>query len=272
MLTQAYDYLEECRQLRKILNNFSDKDWNRPTQFKDWTANDVIGHLHLFDVAADKTLNSADELQAFLADINAETKQGKTLVDYTSEWMGCQGEALLERWFSFAEKLADRYSKQTPSRRVEWGGPSMSVRSCISARQMETWSHGQALFDLAGANREESDRLYNIAIMGINTFGWTYISRKLDIPEIQPHVKITAPSGAIWEWNEGHQGLVSGSAVEFCQVVTQTRNVLDTNLHMVGDVANQWMQNAQCFAGPAEPPPKPGSRFSLEPKLKETSD
>ena len=38
-------------------------------------------------------------------------------------------------------------------------------------------------------------------------------------------------------------------AVEFCQVVTQTRNIGDTALSVAGDVANQWMSVAQCFAG-----------------------
>ena len=34
---------------------------------------------------------------------------------------------------------------------------------------------------------------------------------------------------------------VEGAAVEFCQVVTQVRNVADTNLEVVGEVARHWM-------------------------------
>jgi hypothetical protein len=37
--------------------------------------------------------------------------------------------------------------------------------------------------------------------------------------------------------------------------------VADTKLVVRGPVATQWMGMAQCFAGVAEPPPAPGSRF-----------
>ena len=75
-------------------------------------------------------------------------------------------------------------------------------------------------------------------------------------------MRLTAPSGVIWTWGEeGASDSVTGSATEFCQVVTQVRNVADTRLVVRGPVATQWMGMAQCFAGAAEPPPAPGLRF-----------
>ena len=59
--------------------------------------------------------------------------------------------------------------------------------------------------------------------------------------------------------------LVEGQATEFCQVVAQTRALKDTSLRVEGDVAREWMSIAQCFAGPPENPPAPGSRFMLRP-------
>ena len=53
---------------------------------------------------------------------------------------------------------------------------------------------------------------------------------------------------------------VRGDAVDFCQTVTQVRNVADTRLEVTGPVANQWMSIAQCFAGGPVDPPKPGAR------------
>ncbi|MBT5442871.1 MAG: TIGR03084 family protein, partial [Gammaproteobacteria bacterium] len=53
---------------------------------------------------------------------------------------------------------------------------------------------------------------------------------------------------------------VTGDAVEFCHVVTQGRNIADVNLDVVGEPATLWMNIAQCFAGPPEDPPAPGSR------------
>ena len=43
----------------------------------------------------------------------------------------------------------------------------MSARSAISARQMETWAHGQEVFDVLGADREEHDRIRNIVVLGL---------------------------------------------------------------------------------------------------------
>jgi uncharacterized protein (TIGR03084 family) len=136
----------------------------------------------------------------------------------------------------------------------------------VSARQMETWAHGQAAFDAFGRVRSESDRLRNIAVMGVNTFGWSFVNRKLEIPARKPQVRLTSPSGACWEWNEPDPGnLIEGEAVEFCQVVTQTRNVGDTRLRVLGDGARAWMSIAQCFAGPPEDPPPAGTRFLQHP-------
>jgi hypothetical protein len=46
---------------------------------------------------------------------------------------------------------------------------------------------------------------------------------------------------------------VRGSAVEFCLVVTQRRNVADTDLVVDGSDAKEWMSLAQAFAGPPGP-------------------
>jgi len=41
-------------------------------------------------------------------------------------------------------------------------------------------------------------------------------------------VQLTAPSGVVWAWNDPQEyNLVRGSAVEFTQFVTQTRNIDD---------------------------------------------
>ncbi len=48
-------------------------------------------------------------------------------------------------------------------------------------------------------------------------------------------------------------GSVSGPALDFCLVVTQRRNLADTDLVIRGDAAGEWMEIAQAFAGPPGP-------------------
>ena len=120
---------------------------------------------------------------------------------------------------------------------------------------------GQEIYDLLGVRRENTDRIRNIAHLGVSTFGWTFVNRKEAVPEPVPYVRLIAPSGAIWEWGSpSDDERVDGAAEEFCQVVCQTRNIADTKLQATGTVAAQWMAVAQCFAGPPEDPPLPGSR------------
>lgn len=77
----------------------------------------------------------------------------------------------------------------------------------------------------------------------------------------KPYVKLTAPDGGIWEWNEWQdENAVIGSATEFSQVVTQCRNIGDTSIVTIGETAKKWMSIAQCFAGGAETPPAMGVR------------
>jgi uncharacterized protein (TIGR03084 family) len=112
-------------------------------------------------------------------------------------------------------------------------------------------------------SKPHADRIRPIAELGVRTFGFTFVNRGLEVPAAPPHVRLEAPSGAIWRWNEPSEDeLIAGRAVEFCQVVTQVRNVADTKLEVRGETAGRWMAMAQCFAGPPEDPPPPGQRLS----------
>lgn len=261
-MQQAEDFRQESRALANVLSPLGDADFDEPTLFKGWTIDDVIGHLHMFNVAAEKTLESADAFQSFFAPIVADLGAGKTLLETQFPWLdGLRGRALFETWQTGAERVADAYANADPKHRVKWAGPDMSALSSITARQMETWAHGQEVFDLLGVVRDEKDRIRNIAHLGVSTFGWTFINRRKTVPEPAPFVQLTGPSGAVWEWNTPQaENAVRGSAVEFAQVVTQVRNVADTGLESIGHVAVTWMEIAQCFAGQPETPPAKGAR------------
>ncbi|MFV2040038.1 MAG: hypothetical protein ACC660_07335, partial [Acidimicrobiales bacterium] len=64
------------------------------------------------------------------------------------------------------------------------------------------------------------------------------------------HVSLTSPSGEAWDWGDDQASeSISGSAEGFVQVVTQRRNVCDTDLVVTGAAAAKWMELAQAFAG-----------------------
>jgi uncharacterized protein (TIGR03084 family) len=263
MFPQPFDFRDESDALHALLEPLSDADFERKTQFKDWSIQDVVAHLHMWNWAADLALRDADAFRAFWSDLVAGFARGRTFVQLTDAWLeGARNRKVLDLWRAFYPEMTDRFAATDPKARVPWAGPDMSVRSSITARLMETWAHGQEVYDLLGVERVDTDRIRNIAILGINTFGWTFLNRQLEVPEPVPLVRLEAPSGAIWEWNaEVESDRVEGSATEFCQVVTQVRNIADTKLQVTGGVAPRWMSIAQCFAGPPSDPPAPGTRF-----------
>lgn len=263
MLQQALDFRDESDALFALLDPLDDQDWKRKTQFKGWTINDVVAHLHMGNYAADLSLQDSDAFRAFGQRFAAERKRGASLVDATNAWLaGKHNRDLLYLWRDYYQEMTARFADADPKQRVLWFGPDMSVRSSITARLMETWAHAQAVYDLLGQERTNTDRIKNIVVIGINTFGWTFTNRGFPVPADIPYLRLTAPSGEVWEWSQATQGnRIEGSAVEFCQVVTQVRNIADTTLRVVGDTATWWMSIAQCFAGPPENPPQPGSRF-----------
>lgn len=261
-MEQAADFVDESESLAAVLSGLAPNDWGRSTQFKGWTIDDILVHLHFWNRAADLALTDPDGFATKLNEI-PEPGIGPGLRAYEQADIVERGPDLLAAWRVLYRDMGERWAVLDPKRRVKWAGPDMSVRSSMTARQMETWAHGQAIFDLLGIKRVEHDRIRNVVVLGVNAFGWSFKVHGRDVPETMPFLNLTAPSGAVWTFGDaGLQDRISGSAVEFAQVVTQTRNVADTHLVVEGPVARSWMAEAQCFAGPPETPPAPGMRFA----------
>ena len=71
-------------------------------------------------------------------------------------WLnGLSGHLLLNKWWKSCLELEKIYSNIDPKLRVKWAGPEMSARSSITARQMETWSHGHEVFDRLGRKEKK---------------------------------------------------------------------------------------------------------------------
>ena len=262
MLQEAQDLLDEAAELHTFLGTLEEGDWKKPTGFMDWTPWDVVAHLHFFD---DVSLVALDGEEAFAArrkELIENMGAGRTHQEMGRETYGHLGpDALVERWRDKNTEMATRLGESDPKRRLPWFGPDMGVRMFTTARYMEHWAHAHEIYDLKGAPREYTDRIKNIAVIGVKTFGWTFVNRGLEIPGPPPYVRLAAPSGETWEWGEpSHEEFVRGDAKDFCHVVTQGRNIADTPLEVRGPVATRWMSIAQCFAGGPVDPPAPGTR------------
>lgn len=252
----------EYSELSLLAATLTPRQWIQETPFEGWTPWDEIAHLCFFDETA---ILAATDPEAFAGDTAELLKQfanGLQIKEITQKRYGhLSSTRLLSYWKQCFERLVDALSGMEPKARLPWYGPMMSVRSFATARMMETWAHGQDIYDCLGKRRQVSDRIKNIAHLGVSTFGWAFINRNLPVPGPAPYVKLKAPSGESWIWNDppSEDSYICGSAEEFCLVVTQRRNVIDTRLQYAGSAA-QWLPIAQCYAGPAEDAPAPGVR------------
>ena len=266
MLQQAYDFCDESNAIYDLLSNINEDQFNESTLFKGWTFNNVIGHLHVWNYAADISLKDGDEWKEFANSALKAFGGGSTFSEFENTIIkGAKGKELLNIWKEYYSNMTERFAVADPKKRVKWMGPDMSVRSSISARHMETWAHAQAIYDALGVDRVNEDRIKNIVIIGNNTFKYCFTINKKNLPTETPYLKLTSPSGEIWKFNnQENDNSIQGLAEEFCQVVTQVRNIDDVNLNVKGEIAKEWMSIAQCFAGSAEQPPKPGLRKKIE--------
>lgn len=267
-MQETVDFENECKALEALLIKLEDPDYNTETQFKTWTIFDILAHLHLWNMAAIWTLNEPHKFDQLMVEVIKVFQGGQTHQKLQKEW--CKklklnsGECLFHAWQNGYKQVVEHFMVANPQKRVKWGGPDMSVKSCIIARQMETWAHSQAIFDILGMDRVNTDGLKNVAHIGVTTYSWSFRVKKLTPPNPKPYVRLTSPSGKIWEWNEPQSNnKITGLAEEFSQVVTQCRNIKDTNLKCYGHTASTWMTIAQCFAGVSEVPPAKGSRNKI---------
>ena len=178
-LQQAFDFLDESNAVYSLLSSLSENDFEKPTQFKDWTFNNVLGHLHVWNYAADISLSDGNEWKEFSNEALSALGNGLSMNQFENTIIkNIKGKELLETWKQYFTDMSNRFASADPKKRVKWMGPDMSVRSSISARHMETWAHAQELYDSLGVKRVNHDRIKNIAIIGYGTKGLNVLSAK----------------------------------------------------------------------------------------------
>jgi uncharacterized protein (TIGR03084 family) len=224
-------------------------DWAIPTPAAGWTIAHQIGHLVWSDA---KALVAVRTPEAFQAEVERAKAAGAGFVDAEAARQACRPSGqLLAEWRAGRAKLAAALAAAAPGERFPWYGPPMSAASMATARLMETWAHSQDVHDALGLRREPASRLRHIARLGVRTRDFAFAVHALTPPAAEFRVELRAPDGGTWAYGpEDSKQRVTGSAVDFCLLVTQRRHPTDTDLVAVGDDATTWLRIAQAFAGP----------------------
>jgi len=256
------DLRAEYRALADLCATLTPAQWALRTDFHGWTPWDEVAHLLYFDETALQACTDPAGFAAGARALMAEQAGGFEISAVQRRVFGIlDGPALLARWRERFAALCDRLAACDPKDRLPWYGPPMSARSFATARLMETWAHGQDIWDAVGRERPVSPGLRHIAHLGVTTYGWSFANRGLPVPAPAPCVELSAPDGSAWTWGEpSATDFVRGPALDFVLLVTQRRHRDDTALTWAGAGAEAWTRIAQCFAGPPADGPAPGAR------------
>ncbi|GFG53424.1 TIGR03084 family protein [Mycolicibacterium agri] len=246
------DLRAESDELDALVAELPAQQWATPTPAPRWTIAHQIAHLLWTDRVA---LLSVNDEAGFTEVLGAAAADPAGFVDRGADELAATAPAeLLADWRRTRHELHDALLRVPDDRKLPWFGPPMSAASMATARLMETWAHGLDVADALGVRRPATARLRSVAHIGVRTRDYAFAINGLEPPKDSFRVELRAPDGSLWAWGpDDAPQRVTGSAEDFCMLVTQRRPRAELDVSAVGQDAQQWLAIAQAFAGPPGP-------------------
>jgi uncharacterized protein (TIGR03084 family) len=247
-LTAEGDALEEA------VLPLDEEGWRTPVPAEGWDIATTIVHLAWTDEAA---IAAGTDKEAWDALVIAAIGDPEGYVDSVAfDGAKAPGTEILARWQASRPALVEMLRAYPEGQKLPWYGPPMSPTSMATARFMETWAHAldvyDALISTGSITRrpEPTDRIRHIAHLGVRTRNFAFGVHGLDAPGEEFRIDLVSPSGEVWAWGpEDATQTLTGSAGDFCRLVTQRVNRADTDLVATGADVDRWLDVAQAFAG-----------------------
>jgi uncharacterized protein (TIGR03084 family) len=243
------DLRAESDDLDALIADLPAERWRIDTPAPGWTIAHQIAHLLWTDRVSVIAVTDDTGFGELLAEAG---KDPTGFVDAGAEELSTiPPSEMLAEWRSTRGRLHDELLAVADGRKLPWFGPPMSAASMATARLMETWAHGLDVADALGISRPATNRLRSIAHIGVRTRDYAYLVNGLAAPADPFLVELLAPDGTTWSWGPTDAlQRVSGSAEDFCMLVTQRRPRAELDVTAAGADAEKWLTIAQAFAGP----------------------
>lgn len=216
----------------------AEPDWSRPTPAAGWTIAHQIAHLAAADANVLVAVRTPAAFDAEPQDADVVAAAGAAE----------PRSALLQRWRAGRADVAAALRDVPLDQAFPWPGSDVTARLMVPLRLMETWAHGQDVYDTLGVAHRPSDRLRHVASLGVEGRTLSFYAAQLPIPAEPFRVELTGPGGETWAWGpEEAAQRIRGSALDFCLRVTQRREPAETGLTAVGEDALKWLEIARVF-------------------------
>jgi uncharacterized protein (TIGR03084 family) len=247
VLTQVLADLEaEGDRLEQLVAGLDDDGWHTPTPAPGWDVATQVAHLAWTDEVA---LKAATDKAAWDAVVLEAIADPEGYVDAQALALAREPD-LMPRWRRARADLRAALVAMPQGEKMPWFGPPMSPTSMATARLMETWAHSLDVHEALGADVEDTDRIRHVAHLGVRTRNFAFSVHGLEAPAEEFRIDLASPSGDVWSWGpEDAAQTLTGSAGDFCRLVTQRVHRADTDLVASGADVDRWLDVAQAFAG-----------------------
>lgn len=248
--TVLADLDAESAQLDALVAPLDHHGWHTDTPAEGWDVKHQVAHLTWTDEVA---VAAATDKKAWDAVVVEALQDPDGFVDKEANRAArLPHRVLLARWRAARAELAATLLAVPEGTKISWFGPPMSATSMATARFMETWAHARDVADALGVELPQDDRVRHVAHLGVRTRDFSFANAGKDAPTEQFRVELTLPSGELLTWGpEGAPQRVTGPAYDFALLVTQRAHRADLALSATGPDADDWLDLAQAFAGPA---------------------
>lgn len=231
--------------------------WSTPTPAVGWTVADQIAHLSFVYRLAGAAAGAPEVFKAIVAGAGGDFDGAVNAA--LGEYKDLSPTQMLARWRADRSASEQALAAVPPDTLVPWLVRPIPPAVLAAAGMMELLGHGQDVADALGVTREWTDRIKHVCGFAVAVWDFGYQARGLTPPDVRFGFELTAPSGALWRFGpEDAQQRITGSAVDFCLLVTRRRHRADLDITAVGADADAWVDIAQAYRGPAGPGRQPG--------------
>jgi uncharacterized protein (TIGR03084 family) len=251
------DLTAEAEEVDALVRDLGEREWDTPTPAPGWTVRHQVAHLaFIFRIAglAAAQPEAFGEMTKSLAG-GLDVAVQAALSDYADD----PAEVLLTRWRAERDAGIKALAAVPGDQLVPWLVNPLPPAVLAAAGMMECFAHGQDIADALGVRREPTDRLAHLVGFATRVRDFGYQARNLTPPSEPFRYEITAPSGALWTFGpEDAKQRITGSAADFCLLVTRRRHRFDLDVRATGTLADKWLDIAQAYRGPAGAGRRPG--------------
>lgn len=244
------DLTAEGDGLEALVVDLDENGWRTPVPAEGWDIATTIVHLAWTDECA---IAAGTDKEAWDALVMKGFADPTGFVDAEAfEGAKASGAEILARWKAGRPGLATMLRNVPEGHKLPWFGPPMSPTSMATARFMETWAHALDVYEALGVTYEPTDRIRHVAHLGVRTRNFSFGVHELTPPAEEFRIDLVAPSGEVWSYGPPDAAqTLTGSAYDFCLLVTQRAHRDDLDLVASGADVDRWLDIAQAFAGPS---------------------